>query len=267
MGLFSNPAFSEGSMQRINPNYGIDNNYSGYDSFSEGSHQNVISERIPDNGLTVSAIGVFKKLAILLMITFASALVCIAFPQLIPVCFILSLLDIILAIIMAFKPESAKYLAPAYAVCEGGMLGGLTYLFEMVYPGIGVQAVLLTLFAAFACLAVYRSNVFSASFFSNRTVLAGLLAVCGFSLLGLFDHWFGWGFAIFDDFSPIGILINVAILIFFLYVFLVDCDNVARAIQRGVSKTYEWYLAYGMLLTIILIYLQILKILAATRRK
>lgn len=264
MGLFSNPAFSEGSMNRINPNYGIDNNYGGYGT---ESHQNVISERIPDFGTTVSAMGVFRKLAILIMITFAAALVCMSFPQLIPVCFILSLLDIILAIIMAFKPEWAKILAPVYAVCEGGMLGGLTYLFNEIYPGIGVQAVLLTFFAAFGCLAVYRSNVFSASFFSNRTVMAGLLAVIAFSFFGALDSWLGWGISIFDDFSPIGILINVAILIFFLYVFLVDCQNVTEAIKSGVSKTYEWYLAYGMLLTIILIYLQILKILAATRRK
>lgn len=230
----------------------------------------LLGERIPDSAQIVSGKGVMDKTIILVSIAMLAGIITmfgfksdfLGEDALLVLLFGVPLLTLGIGFVICFSPGTAKTLAPFYAALEGSTLGLLTLLFdECIMKGIGVQAVFITLFLTFACLALYRSNLVNAAL-DARVACVALLVILGAYILDAFTGCMGM-----LESGPIGIVVAIVIACVYCYVLMVDFKTVGQAITHNMPKEYEWYFAYSIMLTIILLYIQILKILAMFSRR
>ncbi len=180
----------------------------------------------------------------------------------------ISLFTFILAIVICFKPEWAQYLSQVYAACEGITLGFITAIFEIKFPGIGTQALILTFAITFGCLTIYRANIIKDEYISGKVVMIGLLALILSYLAGFLMELAGLNYGAVLDGNPLfSIIISVLIIAFFSYVLLNDFKTVRQAARQSMPKCMEWYFAFSILLTLINIYLEVLRLLAKSRNR
>ncbi len=174
----------------------------------------------------------------------------------------------ILAIVCVFKKEATPYLSPVYAVLEGFVLGAVSLVFERYYPGIVINAVLLTVCILFCMLAAYRAGLLKASPTFVRVVVFSTLAIAIVYLLGLILPMFGvTGIAAIHSTSlgGWGILLSVFIVIIASLNLIIDFDLIARGSRSGAPKYMEWYGAFALMITLVWLYLEVLRLLARTR--
>ena len=171
----------------------------------------------------------------------------------------------ILALITAFRPQNANVLAPAYAVCEGFALGGLSAIYEKALSGIVPSAVMLTFLALFTMLFMYKFNVIRATDKFRKTIMIATISVGLFYLISIIAGFFGKEFTILYDSSPIGIGLSLLILGIACLNFIIDFDFIERGAQSYAPKSFEWYGAFSLLVTLVWVYLEILRLLARLR--
>lgn len=168
----------------------------------------------------------------------------------------------ILAIITAFRPQNANILAPAYAVCEGFALGGISAIYEKAFAGIVTSAVVLTFLALFTMLVLYHFNVIRATDKFRKVILIATLSVGVFYLIAIIAGFMGRPVALLYDSSPLGIGISLVILTIACLNFIIDFDFIERGAQNFAPKHFEWYGAFTLLVTLVWVYLEILRLLA-----
>ncbi len=168
----------------------------------------------------------------------------------------------VLALITIFKPVWSPFTAPIYAVCQGLLLGGLSASFNALMPGIVMQAVGLTFAILFMMLFAYKSGLIKVT----QKFKTGMIAATGGIFIFYMATWilgmFGvnMGFAFDNSLTSIGIsLFIVAIASLNL---VLDFDFIEKSAQRGAPKYMEWYGAFGIMVTLIWLYLEILRLLA-----
>lgn len=172
----------------------------------------------------------------------------------------------ILAIIISFKPNLAQYLAPVYAVVEGLFLGAISAIFNQkfaaVAPGLIMNAVLLTMLTAFVMLVVYRTNLIkvNGAFAKIMTIAIGAIALFYFASIIL--NLFGVNVTMLHDSSPLSIGISLVIVGVAAFSLLMDFHFIEKAAEAGAPKYMEWYGAFALMVTLIWLYLEILKLLA-----
>ncbi|RYY97736.1 MAG: Bax inhibitor-1/YccA family protein [Chitinophagaceae bacterium] len=180
----------------------------------------------------------------------------------------------ILAFVIIFKKSWAPYLALGYAMLEGFFLGSLSALVNAMYaerfPGIASQAVLLTAGVALSMFALYYFRIIRATPLLTRVITVSMMGIAVFYLLSLVMGLFGvqLPFSIADS-SPLSIGISVFIVGIAAFRLILDFDNIEQGAAAGAPKYYEWYSAFGLTLTIVWLYLEILKLLikiAGSRR-
>jgi len=169
---------------------------------------------------------------------------------------------LVLALITIFKPVWSPYTAPVYAICEGLLLGGLSASFNAIYPGIVMQAVGLTFAILFTMLFAYKSGIIKVT----QKFRTGIIAATGGIFLFYMATWilsmFGvnMGFALGNSLVSIGISLFVVVIASLNLV--LDFDFIERGAQSGAPKYMEWYGAFGIMVTLIWLYLEILRLLA-----
>ena len=166
----------------------------------------------------------------------------------------------ILALIIAFTKN--KYLVPVYAVCEGMALGGISATFEASYPGIVAQAVAGTFAALFAMLILYRTKAIQCTDKFRSVIFISTLSIAGIYIIDLIGHFFGLHVPLINSASNAGIAVSAVICIIAALNLIVDFDFIERGAQNLLPKDYEWYGAFGLMLTIVWLYLEILRMLA-----
>ncbi len=170
----------------------------------------------------------------------------------------------ILAIITAFKPQHSKPLSIGYAALEGLFLGGISAVFNMQYPGIVSQAVVATFCSMFVVLLLFKSKVIRATEGFKSTIIAATVAIAviyGISiLLSLFHNHVLSGALASNSLVSIGF--NAIVVIIACLNFILDFDFIERGAEMGAPKYLEWYGAFSMLVTLIWLYIEILKLLA-----
>ena len=181
-----------------------------------------------------------------------------------------ALIGFVVGLVTTFAPSYAALTAPIYAVCEGLALGSLSALFEAnpVYHGIVIQAVSLT-FAVFAVmLLAYRARLIRATQ-TFKTVV--VVATCSIALLYLVDlgliFFAGWNVPFIHEGSTIGILFSLFVVGLASLNLILDFAFVEEGINNGAPKMLEWYGAFGLLVTLVWLYLEILRLLAKLRRR
>lgn len=249
---------------------------SGNPALADSRLQAIYDERIPAQAKRLTIEGVMNKTAILTAITCAMGLLSTfaLHTQLVSTetfflsSLIISIFTLLLAVAICFDPGLAKYISPVYAACEGITLGFITAIFEIEFPGIGTQALLLTFAITFGCLTLYRSNIIKDKYLNGKLVMMGLLALIASYALGFFMKLAGCNYnAVLDGNPLLSIIASVAIIAFFSYVLLNDFKTVRQAARKDLSQNMEWYFAFSILLTLINIYLEVLRLLSKLRRR
>jgi uncharacterized YccA/Bax inhibitor family protein len=174
----------------------------------------------------------------------------------------------VLAMITTFKMSLAPFTAPLYALAEGLVLGGLSAMIESQYPGIAMLAVAMT-FGTLACmLLAYRTGVIRAT---ERFKL-GVIAATGAIFLVYMISWllslFGFhGFSFLNGNGLIGIGVSVVIVGIAALNLILDFDLIESGSQRGAPKYMEWYGAFALMVTLIWLYIEILRLLSKLRSR
>jgi len=170
----------------------------------------------------------------------------------------------ILAIITVYKKEWAPITVPIYAVLEGGMLGGISYMYNSLYDGIVTNAILLTVGILVSLLIAYRSGYIKATENFKLGIFAATGGIAIVYLINFFMGFFGSGLGVMsvNKASPISIGFSIVVVIIAALNLVLDFDFIEEGAEKGAPKYMEWYGAFGLLVTLIWLYLEILRLLA-----
>ncbi|MBP2029886.1 putative YccA/Bax inhibitor family protein [Methanohalophilus levihalophilus] len=174
---------------------------------------------------------------------------------------------LIVAVILVLKKELAPYLAPAYAILEGCALGIISAFFEITYPGIVVDAITGTVGVFVALLLVYKSGFIKVTENFKLGVVAATGGIFLIYLVDIVMGFFGNSISFIHEGSLIGIGFSVIVIIIAALNLVLDFDFIERGVERGAPKFMEWYAAFGLLVTIVWLYIEMLRLLAKTRSR
>jgi uncharacterized YccA/Bax inhibitor family protein len=173
---------------------------------------------------------------------------------------------LIAALVTAFKKTWAPVTAPIYALLEGFAVGGISAIFEARFPGIVVQAVGLTFGTLAALLVAYRSGLIRATENFKLGVVAATGGIFLVYLVDIILRVFGIGIPFIHESGAFGIGFSVFVVIIAALNLVLDFDFIESGVVQGAPKYMEWYGAFALMVTLIWLYLEILRLLAKTRR-
>jgi len=174
---------------------------------------------------------------------------------------------LVVALVTIFKKEWSPITSPVYALLEGLALGGISAIFDRMYPGIAVQAVGLTFGTLFAMLVAYKTGVIRAT---EKFKIGVVAATGGIALLYLVDivlHFFSRPVSFIHEGTPIGIAFSLFVVVIAALNLVLDFDLIETGVSHGAPKYMEWYGAFGLMVTLIWLYLEILRLLGKARRR
>lgn len=172
---------------------------------------------------------------------------------------------LVLAMVTVFKPHLAPWTAPLYAVTEGLALGGLSMLMNMSYPGLPVQAVVLT-FGVFAVmLGLYSFRIVKVTDRFRTMVTGAILGIMVFYMVNLVIGFFGASIPGVHGGGALGIGISLFTAGIASLALMLDFDRIENAVAAGAPKTMEWYGAFGLLVTLVWLYIELLNLLRKLR--
>jgi uncharacterized YccA/Bax inhibitor family protein len=168
----------------------------------------------------------------------------------------------IVAIITVFKQSWARITAPIYALLEGVFLGGLSAIFEAQFQGIVIQAVGLTFGVLFVLLLAYRSGWIKVTQNFRLGVVAATGGIALFYLVSFILGMFGVNTGYLHGTSLLSIGISVVIVIVAALNLVLDFDFIESGAEQGAPKHMEWYAAFGLMVTLIWLYIELLRLLS-----
>ena len=216
--------------------------------------------------------GVAEKTGILLLITATTAMMtAFSMPEAFSLILIGALGGLIVALIVIFSGSMNPILICSYAALEGLVLGGITWIFEvgLDMPGIGILAALLTFLILGGMIAIYRAGLIAWDRNTQIAVSSALIAIVFIYLISIIGSISGWyDVPYIHSAGPIGILFSLFVVGIGALCLVADFDFIEKGVERGAPKQLEWRAAFGLMITLIWLYLEILKLLAkiASRR-
>jgi uncharacterized YccA/Bax inhibitor family protein len=175
---------------------------------------------------------------------------------------------LVTALVTIFKKEWSAISAPVYALFEGLVLGGISAILEKSYPGIAVQSVALTFGVMLVLLLAYKTGLIRAT----RGFVLGIVCATGAIALvyaaNMLMRMFGsGGMSILYASTPLGIGISLFVVVIAALNLILDFDMIERGANMGAPKYMEWYGAFGLMVTLIWLYMEILRLLGKVRRR
>ncbi|MEJ7911875.1 MAG: Bax inhibitor-1/YccA family protein [Chitinophagaceae bacterium] len=172
----------------------------------------------------------------------------------------------VVAMVIMFKKEWSPYLALAYAALEGLFLGAISAVFHAAfavsYPGIIMQAVLLTLGTCVAMYGLYHFGIIRATNKFKKVIITATMGIAFFYLINMVLRLFGVEMPFLHDNSLLGIGISLFIVVIAALNLILDFDRIEQGAAQGAPKYFEWYGAFGLLVTLVWLYLEILRLLS-----
>jgi len=173
----------------------------------------------------------------------------------------------IVAIVTTFRKELSPLTAPIYAILEGLALGSISSIFEVRFPGIAIKAVSLTYGVLFIILFAYSLRLVPVT----NKLRMGIVAVTGafvlFYAAGFFLSFFGINFAVLNGSSNLSLALSFVVVVGAALSFILDFDFITRGARAGAPKYMEWYGAFGLMLTLVWLYPEMLRLLLKLRRR
>jgi uncharacterized YccA/Bax inhibitor family protein len=170
----------------------------------------------------------------------------------------------LLSLVNSFKRVISPALVMAFALAEGVALGAISALFEAQYPGIVMSAVLGTFAAFVGTLAAYKFLNIKVGDKFRRGVIAGMFGMVGLGLLSLVLSLFGIQSPLYGN-GPIGFLFALAGLVLGVFMLILDFDFVENGVAAGLPERESWRAAFGLTVSLVWIYTNLLRILAIMR--
>lgn len=176
------------------------------------------------------------------------------------------IIGLVLGLVNAFKKEPSPPLIMAYGVAQGFFLGTISGFFEMMWPGIVVQAVMATFITFGVTLALFRSGKIRVTPKFQKIVMIALASYAVFALVNL-------GLMIFTDYGGafglrqgwLGVAIGAFAVVLAAAVLVMDFDQIAKGVKNGTPRRFAWSAAFGLTVTLIWLYIEFLRILAILR--
>jgi uncharacterized YccA/Bax inhibitor family protein len=173
-----------------------------------------------------------------------------------------------MALVTIFKKTWSSITAPIYALLEGLALGGISAFFELRYPGIAFQAVGLTFGTLFVMLLAYKTGVIRATQGFKIGVIAATGGIAVFYLISMvLRAFFHFDVPVLYSSSPWGIAFSLFVVVIAALNLVLDFDMIETGVNGGAPKYMEWYGAFGLMVTLIWLYLEILRLLSKARRR
>jgi uncharacterized YccA/Bax inhibitor family protein len=171
----------------------------------------------------------------------------------------------VVALVVGFKPDTAPFLGPAYALLQGLFIGALSSVLERAFPGLVLQAVLMTFGVAIAMLLAYQSGLIRATPMFVKVVVGMTLGIGVVYLISMGMSLFGGRMPFLHEATPLGIGISVVILIVAALNLVLDFDFIEKGVEGGAPKSMEWFGAFALVVTLLWIYIESLRLLAKIR--
>ena len=170
-----------------------------------------------------------------------------------------------IALVMAFKKQWASFLAPAYAILEGLFVGSISAMYDYKFPGLPLQAVALTLVVTLVMFLIYRYKIIKVTGKFRTVIVVATMAIGIFYLI----QWLTFSFtgnAVASQFTnsstPLSIGFSILVTALAAFNLLLNFDTVEKGIEMRAPKYMEWYSAFGLVVTIVWLYLEILRLLS-----
>lgn len=215
--------------------------------------------RLAEDAMTVQ--GTVNKTGFSLLVLVAGAAVTWNSGS-VPLMVLGALAGFVVAIVTAFKKTWAPYTTLPYALLEGLFLGGISRLYEARYQGIVPLAVGLTFGTLAALLAAYSSRLIRVSENFRLGVVAATGGIALFYLVSIVLGFFGIRIPYIHEAGPIGILFSLAVVAIAAMNLVLDFDFIERGAASGAPRFMEWYGAFGLLVTLVWLYIEILRLLS-----
>lgn len=175
---------------------------------------------------------------------------------------------LVLCLVTCFVPRWSAVTAPLYAACEGLFIGAISAIFNLRYPGIVLPAITITFGIFLAMLLLYTSRTIRATPALTKGIM---IATFGVALTYLIS----WGLRVFTG-APIpfihegttfGIVFSLAVIGIAAFNFIIDFDFIERGAAQGAPKYMEWYGGFGLLVTLVWLYIEVLRLLAKLQKR
>jgi len=171
-----------------------------------------------------------------------------------------------LGIFIAVQPLRAALLGALYAICEGFCLGAISAMFDAQTEGIVGAAILSTLCVFVASLFLYVTRIIKPTQKLAFAVVAGLGGLCMLYFFVFIVSIFNWTWLYSDSFQTIGVVVTLFAIVLAALSLVLDFGTIEAGVRAGAPKEYEWYLGFGLMVTLIWLYISILKLLALLAR-
>ncbi len=174
--------------------------------------------------------------------------------------------SLVLSFIIAFKNELAPILAPVHAIVVGGLVGSVSQILNEMYPGIAAQAIMITLAIMITMLGLYRTGIIKASPMFVKVITICTIGIGVTYLISFGMSMFGGRMPFIHDATPLGIGISLFTTAIASLNFVIDFDMIEKGAERGQPKYMEWYGAFGLMVTLVWLYIEILRLLRKLRQ-
>lgn len=171
----------------------------------------------------------------------------------------------VLGLIIIFGQLATPFLIIPYAICQGLFLGGISAHYEKVFPGIVMQAMLLTLTCFVGILAAYKFNIIRYSSGFAKFLMTAMLGIVIAYLVSFIGSFFGMPLKFLSDNTPVSIGISIFVVIIATLSFVIDFEAIKTASEQGTDKKQEWYFGFALVVSLVWLYLEVLRLLSKLR--
>ncbi|MFD0679450.1 MULTISPECIES: Bax inhibitor-1/YccA family protein [unclassified Paenibacillus] len=173
---------------------------------------------------------------------------------------------LLLSLLISFIPRISPVAVPVYALLEGLALGSISAIYEAKYHGIALQAVMITLGVFVGLLVAYKLHIIRATETFKRVIIISTIGIMVVYLVSWLLGFFGVRMPYLHDNGIIGIGISLFIVIIAALNLILDFDFIERGSQNRAPKYMEWYGAFGLLITVVWLYIEVLRLLSKLRK-
>ncbi len=213
-------------------------------------------------GRVMTAAGTANKSAVLVLLIFAGAI--LSWQQAQPSVGLIVvgvIVGFILALVTTFKPIVSPITAPLYAFVEGLVLGGISVTLEASYPGIAIKAVIATISVFFLMNILYKTNVIRVTDKFRSIMMTAIMAIMFMYLFSFILQFFGITLSLFSG-GPLAIGFSIVVVLVASFSLLLDFDMIERMELLKAPKYMEWYCGFALTVTLVWLYLEILRLLS-----
>ncbi len=176
-----------------------------------------------------------------------------------------ALIGFVLSLVIIFKRVISPPLIIAYAAVEGVFLGAITGVFNQWYPGIAAQAIVGTLGVFGGMLVIYKTGAIRVTPRFTKMIIGGIVGVAVLMLFNLVMSFFGVDMGLRSG-GTLAIVFSIICIALAAFSFLIDFDAIDSAIKQGAPANTAWYFAFGLMVTLVWLYLEILRLLGYARQ-